>query len=155
MLSRSALAHIYENLKPKTTVTSGSTRRGLYRARNARIQFKKLIDFFLPAAAGSARSEPASKRPKERPKDTIESLCNDTSHQYYACLLCRGKQADEARRRKRMEAWILRREAERVKSARHGHGRACPACALPEREPLRAARAISPGRALPRGQCAT
>ena len=34
-----------------------------------------------------------------------------------------------------MEAWILRREAERVKSERHGHGRACPACALPEREP--------------------
>jgi hypothetical protein len=51
MLSRSALAHIYENLKPKpkTTVTSGSAKRGplfFRRPRNAFIQFERLIDFF-------------------------------------------------------------------------------------------------------------
>ena len=64
MLSRSALAHIYKNLKPKTTVTSGSTKRGLLffrRARNAPIQFKKLIDFFCPQQLAARGLRPTSQ----------------------------------------------------------------------------------------------
>ncbi len=54
MLSRSALAHICDNVKAKTTGTSpsiGSAKRGplvLHRARNARIRFKLQIHFFFP-----------------------------------------------------------------------------------------------------------
>ena len=52
MLSRSALAHIYDKAKAKTTSPSiGSAKRGplvLHRARNARIRFKPQIDFFCP-----------------------------------------------------------------------------------------------------------
>ena len=50
MLSRSALAHIYDKAKAKTTSPSiGSAKRGplvLHRARNAHIRFKQQVDFF-------------------------------------------------------------------------------------------------------------
>ena len=52
MLSRSALAQTYGNIKAKTSKISpsiGSAKRGLpflHRARNARIHFKPRIDFF-------------------------------------------------------------------------------------------------------------
>ena len=54
IVSRSTLAHIYDNVKAKpsgTTPSIGSAKRGplvLHRARNAHIRFKQQIDFFCP-----------------------------------------------------------------------------------------------------------
>jgi hypothetical protein len=45
-------------------------------------------------------------------------FCKNTAHKYFACFFCRVKQADEAGSRKRIEAWVLSRETERVNSAR-------------------------------------
>jgi hypothetical protein len=67
MLSRSALARIYYNVKAKTTLTSPSIRSKrsllvLHRARNARIQFKTADLFLLPDAAARSENEVPPKR---------------------------------------------------------------------------------------------
>jgi hypothetical protein len=76
MLSRSALAHVYDNLKPKTTGTSlsiESTKRGplVFRhACNTHVQLKKMIDFFCPQQL-AARGQ----RPTSQPRSARRKFC--------------------------------------------------------------------------------
>jgi hypothetical protein len=93
MLSRSTLAHIYDNVKSKTAGTSpsvGSTKRGplgLHRARRARIQIRhsiscKLIRFPLGSCAvGGRRDNP------EDPPETSRCLQPDQCSRGPRCCL--------------------------------------------------------------------
>ena len=85
MLSRSALAHMYDNVKAKTNGTSpsiGSAKRGplvLHRARNVRIRFKPRIDSFYPLQLRGRRtrhprSAGVSWPPSTAPKSPMRPL---------------------------------------------------------------------------------
>jgi hypothetical protein len=80
MLSRSALAHVYDNLKPKTTGTSlsiESTKRGplVFRhACNTRFQLKKLIYFFCPQQLAAR-----GRRPTSQPRSARRKICSTPS----------------------------------------------------------------------------